>query len=113
MAEITHATDETFDELVVHNPHPVVVDFYANWCGPCRAVAPELERLAAKYVGSVDVVKVDVDANPGLTHRYAIQSIPTIALFVPGAEPRAVMGAQRLAQLEATFGLARFVQVAA
>ena len=113
MAEITHATDETFDELVVHNPNPVVVDFYASWCGPCRAVAPELERLATKYAGSVDVVKVDVDANPGLTRRYAIQSIPTIALFLPGEAPQAVMGAQRLAQLEAAFGLVRFVPIAA
>jgi thioredoxin len=113
MAEIAHATDETFEALVLHNPRPTVVDFYASWCGPCRAVAPELERLAAKYAGAVDVVKVDIDANPALTRRYGVMSIPTIALFLLGQEPRAVIGVQRQAQLEEAFGLTRFAAVAA
>ncbi len=61
---IQHATDETFEKLVLESERPVVVDFWATWCGPCRMVAPELEKLAEKYEGVVDVVKVDVDANP-------------------------------------------------
>ncbi len=64
MAEIKHATDDTFEALVLNNDKPVVVDFWAAWCGPCKMVAPEMEKLAAKYEGVVDVVKVDVDANP-------------------------------------------------
>lgn len=67
MAAIRHATDETFEELVLRNERPVIVDFWATWCPPCRKVAPELESLAAKYEGVVDVVKVDVDANPMLS----------------------------------------------
>jgi thioredoxin len=108
-----HATDETFGALVLDNPKPVVVDFWASWCGPCRMVAPELEKLASRYADSVDVVKVDVDASPGLSRTYNILSIPTIAFFAPGEPPRGVVGVQRLAQLEEAFGLARFAREAA
>ena len=73
---ITHATDETFEKVVLESERPVVVDFWATWCGPCRLVAPELEKLAAKYEGVIDIVKVDVDANPGISQAFGIQSIP-------------------------------------
>ena len=66
MVDIKHAPEATFDELVLKAARPVIVDFWAAWCGPCKLVAPELEKLAEKYDGTVDVVKVDVDANPGL-----------------------------------------------
>jgi thioredoxin 1 len=105
MATIKVATDETFEELVLHNDKPVVVDFWAAWCGPCRLVAPEMEKLAEKYDGRVDVVKVDVDANPGLSREFNIMSIPTIAYFAPGAQPRGVVGFKPLEALEQAFGL--------
>ncbi|MFN8629270.1 MAG: thioredoxin [Chloroflexota bacterium] len=105
MSEIKHATDDTFEALVLHSDRPVVVDFWAAWCGPCRMVAPELERLAAKYDGMVDVVKVDVDANPRLSKAFGIMSIPTIAYFRPGEQPAGVTGFRRLEDLEQAFGL--------
>lgn len=108
MAEIKHATDATFEELVLKAERPVVVDFWAAWCGPCKLVAPELEKLAEKYDGSVDVVKVDVDANPRLSQAFNILSIPTIAFFKPGQPPQGVVGFKPLEQLEQQFGLAEF-----
>ena len=103
---IKEATDATFEELVLKNDKPVVVDFWAVWCGPCKLVAPEMEKLAAKYEGIVDVVKVDVDKNPGLSQAYQIMSIPTIAYFKPGDQPRGVVGFQPMESLEKKFGLA-------
>ncbi|MHB8893268.1 MAG: thioredoxin [Candidatus Limnocylindrales bacterium] len=105
MAEIKIATDETFEALVLNNDKPVVVDFWAAWCGPCKMVAPEMVKLAEKYDGVVDVVKVDVDANPGLSQTFGIMSIPTIAYFKPGSQPQGVVGFRPLDQLEQAFGL--------
>jgi thioredoxin 1 len=107
---IKHATDADFEELVIKNDKPVVVDFWAAWCGPCKMVAPEMEKLAAKYEGSVDVVKVDVDANPKISQSFRIMSIPTIAFFKPGAQPQGVVGFRPMEQLETQFGLAEFVK---
>ena len=105
MSEIKNATDETFEALVLQNVRPVVVDFWASWCGPCKMVAPEIEKLAAKYAGVVDVVKVDVDANPKLSRDLDIMSIPTIALFSPGEQPKGIVGFRRLEELEEAFEL--------
>ncbi len=106
---IKEATDATFEEMVLHSERPVVVDFWATWCGPCKMVAPEMVKLAAKYEGAVDVVKVDVDANPGISQAFNIMSIPTIAFFRPGATPQGVVGFRQLEQLEQQFGLAQFI----
>ena len=108
MADIKVATDTNFEELVLKNERPVVVDFWATWCGPCKMVAPEMEKLAEKYAGAVDVVKVDVDANPRLSQTFNIMSIPTIAFFRPGQLPMGVIGFRPLEQLEQQFNLPQY-----
>ena len=105
MSNVTEVTDATFDQLVLQNDKPTVVDFWATWCGPCRLVAPEIDKLAVKYAGSVDVVKVDVDANPETAMKYGIMSIPTVAYFKPGEPPRAAVGFRPLEALEQAFEL--------
>ena len=110
---IKTATDATFEAEVLQNDKPVVVDFWAAWCGPCKLVAPEMEKLAAKYEGAIDIVKVDVDANPGLSRAFNIMSIPTIAFFAPGKQPMGVVGFRPAEQLEVQFGLAGYPKVAA
>ena len=113
MVDIKVATDTNFEELVLKSERPVVVDFWAAWCGPCKMVAPEMEKLAEKYEGAVDVVKVDVDANPRLSQAFNIMSIPTIAFVRPGQQPMGVVGFRPLEQLEQQFGLAQFSAPAA
>jgi thioredoxin 1 len=99
-ANVQEVTDATFDTDVLENEKPVVVDFWAAWCGPCRMVAPEIEKLAEKYAGSVEVRKLDVDANPQIAMRYGIMSIPTVAYFQKGQAPRAAVGFRPLEALE-------------
>ena len=105
---IKEATDANFEELVLKSEKPVVVDFRAAWCGPCKMVAPEMDKLAEKYGDAVQVVKVDVDANPHLQQAFNIMSIPTIAFFKPGEQPKGIVGFRPLEQLEQQFGLAEF-----
>ena len=107
MTTITHADDPvSFDTEVLQSTVPVVVDFWAAWCGPCRLVGPELEKLAEAHGDAVKVVKVDVDANQTIAGRYGIQGIPTIALFRDGQPVAASVGAKPRAAIEADLGLA-------
>ena len=76
MSSAQQATDATFDELVLKNDKPVIVDFWAEWCGPCRMVGPVIDEIAGEYAGQVDVVKVDVEANGDTAMKYGITSIP-------------------------------------
>ena len=107
-ANVQEVTDATFDTDVLQSEKPVVVDFWAEWCGPCRMVAPEIETLASKYAGSVEVRKLDVDANPQTAMKYGIMSIPTVAIFAPGEAPRAAVGFRPAEALEEAFDLSRF-----
>ncbi len=109
---IKTAGDADFEQVVLQSDKPALVDFWAAWCGPCKLVAPEMEKLAEKYEGSIDVVKVDVDANPGLSRAFNIMSIPTIAFFAPGKQPMGVVGFRPAEQLETQFGLAQYVKPA-
>jgi len=109
---IKTAGDADFEQVVLQSDKPAIVDFWAAWCGPCKLVAPEMEKLAEKYEGSIDIVKVDVDANPGLSRAFNIMSIPTIAFFAPGKQPMGVVGFRPAEQLETQFGLAQYVKPA-
>jgi thioredoxin 2 len=90
-----------FDALVSTSSIPVVVDFWAPWCGPCHAMAPELEKAAQRIVGEALVVKVNTDAEPELAERFRIRSIPTIAVFRGGREVTRVAGARPASAIEA------------
>jgi thioredoxin 2 len=99
------ASAQEFDELVRDAALPVLVDFWAAWCGPCRSVAPELERLAQARAGQVLVAKVDTEALPELARRFGIRGIPTFILFRGGQEAGRTSGAMPGAQIAAAVGL--------
>lgn len=81
---VIHATDTTFDEVVLKSNLPVLVDFWAQWCGPCKMIAPILDELATEYQGKLKVVKVDVDTNNLSAANYGVRGIPTLLLFKDG-----------------------------
>ncbi len=110
MAEPVEVTASTFEEEVLKSEVPVLVDFWASWCAPCREVAPVMDRIAAEYEGSVKVAKIDVDAEAQLAGQFGISSIPTIAFFEPGEQPKAVVGALPKEMIESSFELNRFAK---
>lgn len=88
-----HVTDSTFQQEVLESNIPVLVDFWAPWCGPCRMVAPVVKEIAEQYNGQVKVVKLNTDENPGVASQYGIRSIPTLMIFKAGQRVDMVVGA--------------------
>jgi thioredoxin 1 len=93
MSTAAAVTDVTFDQEVIESSMPVLVDFWAPWCGPCRMVAPVVDEIAEMYVGQIKVVKVNTDENPGVATKYGIRSIPTLMIFKGGQRVDMVVGA--------------------
>lgn len=100
MSNVIHADEGTFDKAVLQSDVPVLVDFWAAWCGPCKAIAPTLEELAKDYGDKVRIVKVDVDSNQALAGQYGIRSIPALMVFKNGEKVDSTVGMQPKAQLE-------------
>ena len=100
-------TDASFDRVLADSPVPVLVDFYADWCGPCKMMAPVLDKVAGERAGDVLIAKVDTDRNPGVSQRFGIASIPTLIAFRGGREVARRMGALPKSQLEALVDQAR------
>ena len=92
-------TDQTFDTEVLNSTAPVLVDLWADWCGPCRAIAPVLDELASDYGDSLKIAKLDIDANPGTARRFGVRSIPTLLLFHEGELVETTVGVQPKAAL--------------
>ena len=94
-------TEATFEQEVIQNPKTVLVDFWAAWCGPCRAVSPILDQIAAENADKLDIVKLNVYENPGLSMKYQITSIPAMKVFQAGEVVQTVIGAKPKPALEA------------
>ncbi|MEU1127359.1 thioredoxin [Streptomyces sp. NPDC005899] len=108
---VAEATDATFDDEVLEGGLPVLVEFTADWCGPCRQLAPVLGAIAAEEAGRLKVVQIDVDRNPGVPGRYAVLSMPTLMVFRDGEPVKSMVGARPkrrlLQELEDVLGPAR------
>ena len=101
MTDMVHVTDDTFQAEVLAGEKPVLVDFWAEWCGPCRMVAPELEKLAAEYGDKIKIVKMNVDENQKTPGAYGIMGIPTLIVFEGGEEKKKIVGYLPVKKLEA------------
>lgn len=108
-ANVLHVTDAEFDNEVMHAVQPVVIDFYATWCGPCRQLAPAMDRLAGQYAGKIKFVKVNVDESPKLAQKFQVEAIPMLAFLQNGKIIGSLVGfadteslATRLSQLLST-----------
>ena len=93
-------TDATFDQEVINNEKTVLVDFWAEWCGPCRAVSPILDQIASEHADKIDIVKLNVDDNPALAAKYQITSIPAMKVFQQGQVATTIIGAKPKYALE-------------
>ena len=97
--DILTLTDGSFDEQVNSSAMPVIVDFWADWCGPCKKLSPIVEEIAGEQVGKLQFAKVDVDSNPDVSRRFNVMSIPTLIVFKDGKESKRLVGAKGKRQL--------------
>ncbi len=105
MADVMEITADNFQALVLENEKPVLIDFWAEWCGPCRMIAPVVEQIAKERSDSLVVGKLDVDQHGAIAAKYGVQGIPFLALFEHGQVVRQAVGAMPKAQLERQLGL--------
>ena len=99
--KIVHVTDDSFESEVLQSPEPVLVDYWAEWCGPCKMIAPVLDEISGEYAGRVKIAKLNIDDNPNTPPRYGIRGIPTLMLFKGGEVEATKVGAVSKSQLTA------------
>ena len=106
--KVIHVTDSEFESTVINSELPVLVDFWAAWCGPCRAIAPMIDELASEYEGRLTIAKMNVDENPSTPGKFGIRAIPTLILFHNGNVVEQITGAVGKAMIESA--LAKIIQ---
>lgn len=104
MTNILYPNEKEFDEIITNND-TVLVDFFASWCGPCKMLAPEIEKLANEYQNQLPILKVDIDQQIGLAQRYGIQTIPTLLVFKKGTVVKKAVGYQPYSKLKQFLGI--------